>query len=225
MLPRADPVVRAAIERFAHDGFGATLRTIAADAGVSAALLMKRFGSKDGLREACDEFVLEWIREVKTENIRATRRGTLMSALPAQEDQAVLIGYMMHSLLDGGDFGRIFVDHMIEDAESYVAEAVADGVAKPSRDERARARFMVQAGLGSLLVSMLLADPAERHDLAGMLRRLQVETALPSLELYTDGFFTSGTVLQEYLLYLSDPPSGTEASAEDATSPDPPDPA
>ena len=42
----------AALLRFARDGFGVGLRTIAADAGVTAGLIAHHFGSKDGLRRA-----------------------------------------------------------------------------------------------------------------------------------------------------------------------------
>ena len=44
-----------AIVYFGRHGFqSATVRAIAADAGVSPALVIHHFGSKDGLREACD---------------------------------------------------------------------------------------------------------------------------------------------------------------------------
>lgn len=219
MLPEADPIVRAAIERFARDGFTASLRTIAADAEVSAALLVKRYGSKDGLRTACDEFVLDWIRAVKTDSVDAAARGGLLTGLPAREDQAVLTGYLLQAVLDGGDFARRFLDHMVDDAEDYIADAVGKGLVKPSRDEKARASYMVRAGIGSLLISMLLADPAERSDVSALLRRLQQETALPSFELYTDGFFTTTAAFENLVRSLSDPD-------EDRTDPppDPPDP-
>ncbi|MBM9468901.1 TetR/AcrR family transcriptional regulator [Nakamurella leprariae] len=47
-------LVRAARRRFATEGYrGATVRTIAADAGVNVALINRYFGSKEGLFEAC----------------------------------------------------------------------------------------------------------------------------------------------------------------------------
>ncbi|MFF5209097.1 TetR/AcrR family transcriptional regulator [Streptosporangium sp. NPDC000396] len=49
----------AAIAHFARDGFQKTnLRAVAADVGVSIDLIFHHFGSKDGLRTACDEHVL-----------------------------------------------------------------------------------------------------------------------------------------------------------------------
>lgn len=235
-----DPLLRAAIGRFSREGFGAPLRAIAADAGVSAALLVKRYGSKEALREAADEAVLEWIRRVKSESIGSAARGTLMLTLPAaQREASVLLGYIVHAVLDGGALGRHLLEQMVTDAEGYIAEAVAQGLARPSRDERARARYLVQSGLGSLLVSSLLgpsaapptggtsfagtppagtpsgdtrsADGADTgRDVLAMLHRLEEETTLPALELYTEGFFTGPAVFEQYL-------AGRDRAASDPT--------
>ncbi|WP_175285938.1 TetR/AcrR family transcriptional regulator [Brachybacterium squillarum] len=245
-----DPLLRAAIGRFSREGFGAPLRAIAADAGVSAALLVKRYGSKEALHEAADEAVLEWIRRVKSESIGSAARGTLMLTLPAaQREASVLLGYIVHAVLDGGALGRHLLDQMVTDAEGYIAEAVAQGLARPSRDERARARYLVQSGLGSLLVSTLLgpsaapptggtsfaapptggtsfagtppagtpsgdtrsADGADTgRDVVAMLHRLEEETTLPALELYTEGFFTGPAVFEQYL-------AGRDRAASDPT--------
>lgn len=220
-----DPLLRAAIGRFSREGFGAPLRAIAADAGVSAALLVKRYGSKEALREAADEAVLEWIRRVKSESIGSAARGTLMLTLPAaQREASVLLGYIVHAVLDGGALGRHLLDQMVTDAEGYIAEAVAQGLARPSRDERARARYLVQSGLGSLLVSTLLgpsagtptgdtrsADGADTgRDVLALLHRLEEETTLPALELYTEGFFTGPAVFEQYL-------AGRDRAASDPT--------
>ncbi|MEX0658697.1 MAG: TetR/AcrR family transcriptional regulator [Egibacteraceae bacterium] len=56
----------AAITRFAEDGVaGTSVRAIAGQAGVSAALVIHHFGSKEALRAACDEHVAATIRERK----------------------------------------------------------------------------------------------------------------------------------------------------------------
>ncbi|TQN30251.1 TetR family transcriptional regulator [Haloactinospora alba] len=50
----------AALAQFAERGFkGATVKSIADEAGVSPGLLQHHFGSKDELRHACDEYVLD----------------------------------------------------------------------------------------------------------------------------------------------------------------------
>ena len=56
----------AAIDLFAERGFGqATVRDIAQAAGVSSGLLRHHFGSKDGLREACDEYAMARTAELR----------------------------------------------------------------------------------------------------------------------------------------------------------------
>lgn len=205
-----DPIVSAAVVRFARDGFSAPLRQVAADAGVSAALIMKRFESKDGLRAACDDHVLAWIRRVKAENMDAAADGHLLASLAATDEYAPLLVYVLHSVMDGGQLGRDFVEHMIDDAEKYTADAVERGIMRPSRDEKARVRYLVMSGLGTFLLSLLLRPVDDTSDLAAVSRRLQEETTLPMLELYTEGMLTSRTVLDEYLRHTAedDAPEG-----------------
>ena len=58
----------AALEHFAHDGYErATIRAIAKTAGVSPGLLRHHYGSKEDLREACDDYVFEMLRRVNAQ--------------------------------------------------------------------------------------------------------------------------------------------------------------
>src|SRR4051794_9995819 len=62
--PRRSDATRAAIlaaarERFATDGYErATIRSVAADAGIDPSMVMRYFGSKEGLFAAAAEFEL-----------------------------------------------------------------------------------------------------------------------------------------------------------------------
>jgi AcrR family transcriptional regulator len=61
----------AAMVEFGDKGFkGATMKTIAAAAGVSVGLVQHHFGTKDGLRAACEERVLDLVR-FKTDAVEA----------------------------------------------------------------------------------------------------------------------------------------------------------
>ncbi|HLS93470.1 MAG TPA: TetR family transcriptional regulator [Microbacterium sp.] len=190
-----DPIVLAAVLRFAREGFDAPLRGIAADAGVSAALIMKRFGSKDGLRQAADEFVRAWIRRAKDEHADAAATGQLLMALAQSEEHATLVVYIFHAILDGDAIGRDFVEGLIDDAERAASSAVERGELKPSRDERARARYLTLSSVGAFLLSLLLRPADDGGDLASVSRRLVDESSLPMLELYTEGFLTSRDAL------------------------------
>lgn len=197
-MSTTDPIVQAAVHRFAREGFDASLRGIAADAGVSAALIVKRFGSKEGLREKTDAHVLAWIREAKQEHIAEAANGQLLAALAMRDEYAPLIVYVMHSILSSSALGREFVEQLIEDAEAYTARAVADGILRPSRNERARVRYMALSGLGAFLLSVLLRSDDD-EDLADVSRRFIDETMLPVLEIYTEGAFASPALLEAYL--------------------------
>lgn len=203
-MPGTDPIVHATVLRFAREGFDAPLRGIASDAGVSAALVMKRFGSKEGLREAADALVLEWIRAVKAENIEAVANGQLLTTLADNDAYAPMLVYVMHSVLDGGQLGREFVEDLIADAEQYTADGVERGLIRPSRDEKARVRYLVMSSVGAFLLSLLLRPTDDASDLPSVNRRLRDESMLPMLELFTEGLLTTPQVLDDYLRQKED---------------------
>jgi AcrR family transcriptional regulator len=204
----------AAILRFAREGFGASVRSIAADAAVSPALVLHHFGSKDGLRAACDEHVLATVRTTKHDAMADAAAMSPMSGWFAQlAEFAPAVGYALRSLQAGGDLARAFVDHMVADAAGYVREAVAAGVLVPSRDEEARARYLVLSAMGAMLLSLTLDPPEQPDDLAEATRRYVESVTLPTLELYTEGLLASRRMLDEYLLYVGDPPHDQDAAS------------
>jgi len=191
----------AAIRRFAVDGMGASIRAIAADAGVSPALVMHHFGSRAGLREACDAYVHAQIREHKTAAMRADPSATALLVQLAQlEDYAPLVGYTIRALQAGGEGARRFVERAVADAVAYLAEGEAAGTVRPSRDPEARARWMAESALGALL---LQAPALEEHmDLAELprwLRAYAMRVLLPALELYTEPLLTDASMLDAFL--------------------------
>jgi AcrR family transcriptional regulator len=216
MTPTSDLTTRArirdaAVLRFSRSGFEAPVRAIAADAGVSPALVMHHFGSKQELHAACDAHVLSSIAEVKRQHIGHAASGGLLVVLTQADDVTPLVGYVLRSLQAGGVVGKAFVEHMIDDAEQYTAEAVAAGIAKPSRDERARVRYLVLSSLGALLLSVTFDPPDNSEDISAAVRKFTSELYLPMLELFTEGFLCTRRMLDDYLDYVGDPPgSATE---------------
>ncbi|MFT0138608.1 hypothetical protein ACEK07_17905, partial [Alcanivoracaceae bacterium MT1] len=101
--------------------------------------------------------------------------------------------------LDGDAIGRDFVEGMIDDAERAASSAVERGELTPSRDERARARYLTLSSVGAFLLSLLLRPADDGGDLASVSRRLVDESSLPMLELYTEGFLTSRDALDDRL--------------------------
>ena len=190
----------AAIRRFGADGFGASVRAIAADAGVSPGLVIHHFGSKDGLRAACDEHVLRMIREAETEAFTQSSPGELLAQLAVLDEFAPMVGYLVQTLLAGGDLAATLLERMTKDAEVYLADAVAAGTMKPSRDPAARASFLVDVGIGAVLAFVRRHPPVD-GDYRTTLRRYAEANALPALELYTQGLLTDPSLLDAYLQY------------------------
>ena len=204
--PEADLTARArirdaAIAAFADEGFSASVRTIAARAGVSPGLVTHHFGSKEALHADCDEEVLRRYREAKRDSI--TNPATHLPNVYADLEQyGPIMVYLLRSILVGGQAGRQFIEHMMNDARGYMAEAVATGVVRPSRDEEARLRYLTYQSLGAILIEFVL-DPqswSQPSELA--IRNLERSSFLPTLELFTEGLLTSSDMLDGYLDFL-----------------------
>lgn len=201
----------AAIECFSLRGFEASVREISARAGVSPGLVRHHFGTKDQLRAECDEEVLRRYREIKGDGLRMPPSQAI-GMLSQLDEFAPTFVYILRSVRDGGAAGREFVEHMIADALVFSEAAVKSGVLKPSRDPAARARYLVTSSLGGLLVQLTLRPDLELADFGTVIAQLTSSVTLPSLELFTEGILVDRTMLDEYLLYVPDPPGVADAS-------------
>lgn len=208
-LSTTERIRDAAVARFGRDGFSAGLRTIAADAGVTAGLVVHHFGSKEGLRQACDAYVLGVIR---SEKMRATTSGSaagMLAQLAEIEQYGPLALYAVRSMQSGGEMATAFVEHMIADAEEYLAAGVEAGTIRPSRDPAGRARYLTYQGMGSMMLWISMhPEMVSVDDFRTALRELSDQITLPALELFTEGLFVDRTMLDSYLMYVSDPPGG-----------------
>jgi AcrR family transcriptional regulator len=196
-LTAAARIRDAAIEQFGEHGFGVGLRSIAEAAGVSAALVIHHFGSKDGLRKACDDYVAEEIRSDKSEAMRAKEPGTWFAQLAAIESYAPMMAYLVRSMQSGGELAKMLLRRMVDDAESYLEEGVRAGTLKPSRDPRSRAHFLAITGGGGFLMYLQMHDTPT--DLRVVLRDYARDMLLPSLELYTEGLMADSTMYDAFL--------------------------
>jgi AcrR family transcriptional regulator len=204
----------AAIARFARDGFKVGLRTIAVDAGVTAGLLVHHFGSKDGLRRACDEHVMAIVRTEKAKTLTDGTGTMLLAQMAMVEQYAPMVQYLLRSMQAGGDLAAKLIEQMTADAEQYLAAGEAGGVIRPSRDRAARTRYLSYQATGSMLLWFTLhgAD-AEPDEFPQMFRRYIDDLALPALELFTEGLLVDRSMLDEYLMYVPDPPAGDADNA------------
>ncbi len=183
------------------------LRLIAEDAGVSAALIVHHFGSKEGLRAECDERVLELIREHKEKIVAVGTMENALLALASMDESAPLLGYGLRSMQAGGRLAKSYIDQFVADAEVYCAAAVAAGTMLPSLDEKARARYLTVQGFGALLLDLTLNPPADPTDLVAIMRGYLGRMGLPSFELLCQGVMADRTMLDAYLRDVGGPPS------------------
>jgi AcrR family transcriptional regulator len=134
----------AALRHFAEEGYErATIRSIARTAGVSPGLLRHHYGSKDGLRAACDEYVFETLHRVNAQ-IRDDPAGSA-----ATRQMSKSFGrYIARSLADGSTTAGAIFDEMATITEEWVARADDARSDPPPIDRRIRAALVTAMALG-----------------------------------------------------------------------------
>lgn len=178
-----------ALARFTADGFEkATLRAIAADAGVSPALVVHHFGSKDGLRAACDDHVVSTITSIMEPWFR---RPHDLAAQPSSlvelfADSLHLLGYVGRALVEGGERADGLVDRFVDLTEQMLADAQTRGAIRPSDDPRARAAVVVLWDLVVVVLGSHLARALGEDDMQAVMARY----GKVAIEIYTNGMLS-----------------------------------
>jgi AcrR family transcriptional regulator len=185
-----DRILDAAIARFAAQGVsGTSLKVIAQDAGVSQALIVHHFGTKEGLRDACDDLVLGTIREQMR---RAAAEGKQMDVLEAfrrrQQQHASALPYVGRLLAEGSPSAVRLVDELADEMVRTTQEYVDNGIYEPTEFPRERAIVLLIWSLGAVTLHEHL------HRLIGADITGEPAELLPYLkgatELLVDGLFT-----------------------------------
>ena len=188
----------AAIEQIGQHGFSVGLRAIAQAAGVSAALVIHHFGSKDGLVKACDDYIAAEVRRAKSESLTtASDPASWLTAVADIESFAPMTAYLVRSMQAGGDLAKAFWQQMVDNAEEYLEEGVRAGTLKPSRDPKARAKFLSVNNGGGLLLYLQMHD--NPTDLRAVLRDYAEDMMLPALELYSNGLMADSSMYEAFL--------------------------
>jgi len=196
----------AAVSCFAESGFDSSYRSIAARAGVSPGLITHHFGTKRALRAECDTEVLRRYQALKTDAL-GDPSGYLLERLETPGPAATVLVYILRAIHAGGQPARDFLDSLVEHARAVMVRSVATGLVRPSRDEEARLRLLVEQGTGALLVQYLLSPGLTPDAFVRSLGAGREASVLPILELYTEGFFTGRELLDGYLGARSGPPA------------------
>jgi AcrR family transcriptional regulator len=188
-----------AIEQVGKHGFGVGLRTIAEAAGVSAALVIHHFGSKDALLRACDDYIAEEIRSQKSEVMQSHDPANWLAKVAEIESFAPLMAYLVRSMQSGGELAKSLWRTMIDNAEGYLEDGVRAGTVKPSRDPKARAKYLGLVGGGGFLLYLQMHDTPT--DLRAVLHDYSNDMVLPALEVYTSGLLTDPTMYDAFVAH------------------------
>lgn len=151
--PGLERILTTAIDLFGRQGVRATsLRAIAEQAGVSPPLVIHHFGSKEGLRAACDDRVLAFIRTSKADTIRSGLGGSPIRIDARLEQSRPALRYIARTISDASPQMNQFIDDLVQDAVGYTDDGISAGLIQPSEDPRTRVVVLTLWSLGALVM-------------------------------------------------------------------------
>jgi AcrR family transcriptional regulator len=158
-------LLNAGMKLFAERGFAAVgLREIAGEAGVSLGLVRTHFGSKDGLREAIDAYVLEEIRALYAAVLEHSSVEALEQAvedaldwIPRDRDALM---YARMSLMERTPGSQALFDEMLGVMRQFVDNNARLGFLQPDVDREWAAIYMVFDFIGPAII-----EPFAKHAL------------------------------------------------------------
>jgi TetR/AcrR family transcriptional regulator, regulator of cefoperazone and chloramphenicol sensitivity len=139
---------------FAREGFtGTSLRMIAVEAGVSAALLVHHFGSKQRLIEETIETTLgEWMRE--KDHLAELPLSEALSEWPrTAEDGQQRLEFFKQVMLSGGRPAQVLMERMHFEARERLTAMTKAGVMRDVSDIDTAALLLAVYGMAPLILS------------------------------------------------------------------------
>lgn len=151
----------------AHGPDAVTVRQIAAAAGVSPGLVIHHFGSKKGLCEVVDQYVLATFEAMFGE--MTTPKGPELFDPAATGSVAELVAahlpsdspipaYLRRLLLTESDEGRALFRRLFDAGQATLHALTEAGVTSPAQDPAVRAAVLLANDLAVLLLRDRLAD-------------------------------------------------------------------
>jgi hypothetical protein len=129
--------------------------------------------------------------------MQSTDPANWFAQMAEMESYAPMMAYLVRSMQSGSELSKMMWQKMIDNAEEYLEEGVRNGLLKPSRDPRARAKFLGLTGGGGFFLFIQLHD--NPTDLRAVLRDYGEEMTLPALEVYSEGLMTDSTMYDAFL--------------------------
>ncbi len=147
-------LIEVATRVFAREGFaGTSLRMIAVEAGVSAALLVHHFGSKQRLIEETIETTLgEWMRE--KDHLAELPLSEALSKWPqTAQDGHQKLAFFKQVMLSGGKPAQLLLERMHFEAKERLAMMTKTGVVRDVADIETAALLLAVYGMAPLILS------------------------------------------------------------------------
>ena len=184
----------AAIDLFGRHGFAHTrVRDIAEQAGVSPGLVLHHFGSKVGLRHACDALVTDELFARKDALTSPSAAEAIRSWLADVEAFRPLLRYISRMLTDGSQAGADLFAAFLDGTRRMIDEQIDAGIMRDVADREVIGAYLTVFGLAPLLLQEHLAAAFGEREMSAALSR---RATLPILDLYTHGLYTDDRFLR-----------------------------
>jgi AcrR family transcriptional regulator len=194
----------AAIHLFASRGFKVPLRAIATAAGCSPALIVHHFGSKERLRQTCDDHITRIMADgkrqilVEAEAPSAADMTAILANLWTYDD---VPGYLVRSIQAGGSLARQTLQSLVDLTKEIIAAGAREGRMRLGSDPDGQALYVALSSIGTLIAYCALTgnDLTTREQVA----RYVEDLTAASLEAHTHPLLTGDDLLIAYSRALS----------------------
>jgi TetR/AcrR family transcriptional regulator, regulator of cefoperazone and chloramphenicol sensitivity len=153
-----DLTAEARIRKSALELFGAlgheavSVRAVAGDAGVSGGLVIHYFGSKVGLIEAVDNYLIERVGHYLDMFVSEAKSDGVESVLVSMAEEPALLAYLGRTILHGGVAGAMLFDRLYEMTLQFLDVMTEAGAARPVADREGTAAWLLVTDLGTLVM-------------------------------------------------------------------------
>ncbi len=109
------------------------IRAVAGSAGVASGLVSHHFGSKQGLRDACDAYVLDYLRWIIKEGVGEQGLADPAYVGDVYQSAADVLRYVAKALVDGSAAAATLFDNLVALTEDYLSRSTCPRGASEAR--------------------------------------------------------------------------------------------
>lgn len=184
-----DRILLAAMRMFAEAGFdGASIRRIAETADVSPALVMHHYGSKEGLRTACDEYARSATQQSLGRIVSLMAGSQPATEAVLDEPAPTLLAYVARAVVDGTPAGDRLMDDVVSAVLAVQDQSIATGVMADTDDRVMRAVLLTLYDLAPVILARHVArlTGSDPHAPEGFARVARAAMSLYDVPLFIE---------------------------------------